>query len=76
MTNEGEETLERRQWLIRIGRSIILGGISLLSLSLVTRSLASGCVRLTTPCQTCALLKRCVLPRAERSRQSQSEERA
>ncbi len=76
MTSISEEHLERRQWLERVGRNIVLGGISLTSLGLVARSLNSGCVRLTTPCQTCTLLQRCALPPAEASRQSQLEKDA
>lgn len=73
MTNHVQPKHERRQWLTRVGRYIMLGGVSVLSLNLLARSLRGGCIQLTSPCQTCGLFQRCVLPRAEDSRQTQDE---
>ncbi len=73
--NVGKEELERRQWLIRFGRRVILGGISILSLNLLLRRLNAGCIRPESPCQTCGVLSHCRLPRAEESKQSQQERR-
>jgi hypothetical protein len=75
MTNL-EADNDRRQMLIRAGRYALLGGLSLLSLNLLNRVLHRGCVRLTSPCQTCALFKGCALPKAEDSRQQPSEEQS
>ena len=70
MTKSDHEHDERRQWMTRVGRHAMLGGISVLSLNLIGRVVRSGCVRLTSPCQTCGLFNRCVLPRAEENRLS------
>ena len=69
-----EDNDDRRQLLIRVGRYAMLGGISGLSLHLVSRGLRRGCVNLQSPCQTCGLFDRCALPKAEASKQELGEE--
>ncbi|MBP88074.1 MAG: hypothetical protein CMJ64_15345 [Planctomycetaceae bacterium] len=69
----GKEELERRQWLVRLGRRVILGAISILSLNLLVRRLNGGCIRPESPCKSCGVFTHCGLPRAEESRQSQDE---
>ena len=68
-----EENDDRRQLLIRAGRYVMLGGVSILSLNLFNRVRVGGCVRLESPCQTCGLFNRCVLPKAEESRHAATE---
>ena len=69
---EQKDKIERRQWLVRLGRHIILGGISILSLKLVMRRLNAGCIRPKSPCQSCGVFTDCGLPRAEESRKQES----
>ncbi|QDV84165.1 hypothetical protein [Planctomycetes bacterium TBK1r] len=64
---------DRRQYLIRTGRYMLLGGLSVLSLNLIDRALRGGCVRLESPCQSCELFKACELSKAAEARQSTSE---
>ena len=65
---DAEENEDRRQLLIRAGRYTMLGGLSVLSLNLLSRVLVAECVSLESPCQTCGLFNRCTLPKAEESR--------
>ena len=69
MKDHNERT-PRRTWLITMGRHLALGGIGLLGWSLGRRS-ASGCPRLSLPCQECVVLAHCSLPRAQAAQQQQ-----
>ena len=62
------ERTPRRSWLITTGRYLALGGIGLLGWSLGRRSV-SGCPQLSLPCQECAVLAHCSLPRAQAAQQ-------
>ncbi|QEG00633.1 hypothetical protein Mal15_47040 [Stieleria maiorica] len=64
---------DRRQWLVRVGRYALLGGMSVLTLNLLRRANNLGCVQLTSPCQTCGLFKKCGLPKADQARQPAME---
>lgn len=68
-----EQSIERRQWLVRLGRRVLLGAISILSLSLVVRRLNAGCIQPESPCKNCGVFSHCALPKAEESRQSKPE---
>ena len=71
--NDQAKRYQRRSWLVALGRSLAVGGIGLLSWSLVRRS-PSSCLRFTLPCQDCSLLAACRLPRARSAQRQQQQD--
>jgi hypothetical protein len=70
------ENLERRHWLIHVGRGVILTGLSVLSIDLVNRKLKAECIEPQSPCPRCGVYTQCGLPRANESRQATEAERS
>ncbi len=75
LTSAGGPGIDRRRWLVRFGRRAILGGISILSASLLVRWFNAGCIGSQSPCQTCRAFAHCGLPRAEENRKPESDRR-
>ncbi len=64
MIGQRDRQLDRRAWLMGLGRWGALGGLSVLVWHLLARAQDEPCDRSALPCSDCGLLAQCRLPRA------------
>lgn len=63
-----QEIVERREWFIRLGRQVVLGGVGVMSAVFIARRVQGECINLDSTCLACLLKDECLLPQAEESR--------
>lgn len=64
------ECLDRRHWMIRAVRHVLLAGIGAMTAVLLVRRVSAKCPGPSTPCRTCRALPGCRLPRSRQTRQT------